>query len=52
MVRVYLYVSTYSVQVELLFSTDELILNSRSFLASYRMNIVCFIHENYDVVPT
>jgi hypothetical protein len=51
MARVYLCVSAGSVPVESLFSTAGLILNSRrSSLAPYRMNMVCFVHDNYDLL--
>ncbi|XP_065648000.1 uncharacterized protein LOC136077728 [Hydra vulgaris] len=46
--KVYLALSIGSVPVECLFSTTGLILNGkRSSLAPFRMNAVCFIHDNY-----
>jgi len=51
MAKVYLSLSPGSVPVESLFSTAGYVLNSkRSSLASYKAHMVCFVHDNYDVV--
>lgn len=48
MARVYLALSPGSVPVECLFSTAGLILNGkRSSLSPYRVNMICFVHDNY-----
>ncbi len=45
--RIYLAISPGSVPVESLFSISGLVLNSRrSLLAPYRLNMICFIHDN------
>ena len=51
MARVYLALSPGSVPVECLFSTAGLILNGkRSSLSPYRMNMICFVHDNFKLV--
>ena len=48
--RVYLALSPGSVQVECLVSNAVLILNGISSLSPYRVNMICFVHDNYDRV--
>ena len=49
--RVYLALSPGSVPVEQLFSTAGLILNGkRSQLSPFRMDMICFVHDNYKLV--
>ena len=51
MACVYLALSPGSVPVEQLFSTAGLILNAkRSQLSPFRMNMICFVHDNYKLV--
>jgi len=51
MPRVYLALSPGSVAVEQLFSTAGLILNGkRSQLSPFRMNMICFVDDNYKLV--
>ena len=48
MVHVYLVLSPGSVPVKQLFSTAGLIMNGkRSQLSPFRMNMSCFVHDNY-----
>jgi len=48
MAHVYLALSPGSVSVEQLFSTAGLIMNGKkSQLSLFRMNIICFVHDNY-----
>jgi len=50
MAKIYLAVSPGSVPVEAMFSTAGNMLNSRSPMAPYKVDMVLFIHDNYDVV--
>ena len=51
MAKIYLAVSTGSVPVESMFSIAGYMLNSkRSRMAPYKVDMVLFIHDNYDVV--
>ena len=51
MAKIYLAVSPGSVPVESMLSTAGNVLNStRSSMAPYKVDMVLFIHDNYDVV--
>jgi len=50
MAKIYLAVSPGSVPVESMFSTAGNMLNSRSSMTPYKVDMVLFIHDNNDVV--
>jgi len=51
MAKIYLAISPGSVPVEAMFSTTGNMLNStRSSMAPYKVHMMLFIHDNYDVV--
>jgi len=51
MAKIYLAACPGSVPVESMFSTAGYMLNSkRSSMAPYKLDMVLFIHDNYDVV--
>ena len=50
MTKIYLAVNLGSVPVEFMFSTAGNMLNSRSSMALYQVDLVLFMHDNYDVV--
>jgi len=50
MVKIYLTVSPDSVPVESMFSTAGNMLNSIRSMAPYKVDMVLFIHDNYDVL--